>query len=107
MSRRTVVSLFFVACLAASTTAPQVGEETRAVRVASLAGPAAPPTAVRAEPSAPEREQANAAHSAGDAAVSARRAQVWLPEPPAWMIWLSGIAVAALIAVRRSRRGGL
>ena len=31
----------------------------------------------------------------------------WLPEPPAWMVWLSGLAVAAVIVVRHSRRGGL
>ena len=31
----------------------------------------------------------------------------WLPEPPAWMVWLSGFAVAAVIVVRHSRRSGL
>jgi len=31
----------------------------------------------------------------------------WLPEPPAWMVWLSGLAVAAVIVVRHSRRSGL
>ena len=38
---------------------------------------------------------------------TARIIHHWLPEPPAWMVWLSGLAVAAVIVVRHSRRSGL
>jgi hypothetical protein len=30
-----------------------------------------------------------------------------VPEPPEWMVWLCGLAVAGVIALRRVRSGGL
>jgi hypothetical protein len=40
----------------------------------------------------------------------ARDPRAWsplgLPEPPAWMVWLFGVAAAAVIAVRRGRGDG-
>ena len=46
----------------------------------------------------------------GDALPSQNARVSWparVPEPPDWMVWLCGIAVAAVIAVRRVRGRGL
>jgi hypothetical protein len=46
----------------------------------------------------------------GDALPSRDAPASWpvsVPEPPDWMVWLCGIAVAAVIAVRRIRGRGL
>lgn len=48
-----------------------------------------------------------AAPQAVDAVEGAAKLAEVLPEPPEWMMWLCGIAVAVVIALRRLRGSGL
>jgi hypothetical protein len=57
---------------------------------------------------APEASCAAAHPIGGDAQPSRpERGPLPVPEPPEWMVWLCGIAVAAVIALRRLRGDGL
>ncbi|HJR69763.1 MAG TPA: hypothetical protein VKA43_06965 [Gammaproteobacteria bacterium] len=88
-----------------SPASPQAVEGAQVV--ASLAELDLPVSRVRTCPS-PESPDASChppfeAHGAMPARNTHVRWPVSAPEPPDWMVWLCGIAVAAVIALRRIR----
>jgi hypothetical protein len=105
MWRCTMAVVFFGLAVTSPAT-PQAVDGAQVV--ASLAELDLPASRVRTCPS-PEAPDASCHRpfEAQDDAMPARNAPfrwpVSAPEPPDWMVWLCGIAVAAVIALRRIR----
>jgi hypothetical protein len=109
MWRRTLVVVLF-GPIFVSPAASQPGERPPVVASLAEVELRAPHTRTCPSPEPPTASCHSQLEVQRDALPSRNARASWplrVPEPPDWMVWLCGIAVAAVIAVRRIRGHGL